>query len=315
MLSRIEDKTLAPQRIAYVTRIDQSVIQLRVTEHPRQQNDDGEDARYSNPQTGQFHLGSIAVRFRWRMAQTWSAAGYARHGRFVADLAGEAFAMLDAVAGERILDLGCGDGALTQRIQECGALVTGVDSSPELIQAAESSGLTVVLCSGEQLPFQQEFDAVFSNAALHWMRDQDAVLHGVHQALKPGGRFVAEMGGHGNIAAIRAALSAAVEPFGMDAEAAGANVFFTAAEYRDLLKRHGFEVDVIELVARPTLLPTGIEGWLQTFRRSLLDQLTVAEHQDVIRRVSEWLKPILCDRSGRWFADYVRLRFRAFARL
>lgn len=245
------------------------------------------------------------------MAQTWTAAGYERNGRFVADLAGDVFAMLDAGPGQRILDLGCGDGALTRRIQDSGARVIGVDSSPELVQSAQNRGLDVLLCSGEQLPFKQDFDAVFSNAALHWMLDQDAVLQGVHYALRPGGRFVAEMGGHGNIAAIRAALSVAVEPFDIDAESAGANVFFAVAEYADMLQRHGFQVDVIDLVPRPTALPTGIEGWLRTFRRSLLDQLSVDDQSAVITRVSELLRPILCDRSGRWFADYVRLRFRA----
>lgn len=247
------------------------------------------------------------------MPQTWTAAGYERHGRFVADLAGDVLAMLDARAEDHILDLGCGDGALTQRIRNTGAIVMGIDSSPELLQSARDKGLNVILCSGERLTFSSEYDAVFSNAALHWMLDQDAVLRGVRTALRPNGRFVAEMGGHGNIAAIRAALTVALEPFGVSAEGTGANVFFTAAEYTELLERHGFGVDVIELVARPTALPTGIDGWLRTFRRSSLDRLTDDERDAVITRVTDLLRPILCDRSGQWFADYVRLRFRAFA--
>jgi trans-aconitate methyltransferase len=247
------------------------------------------------------------------MGQTWTAAGYERNGRFVADSAGEVFGMLDAKPGERVLDLGCGDGGLSHRIQDLGATVLGVDTSPELLASARSRGLDVQLCSGEQLNFRQEFDAVFSNAALHWMLDQGAMLKGVHSALKPGGRFVAEMGGHGNIATIRAALSVALEPFGIDAEAVGANVFFTAAEYSELLRQHDFQVEVLSLVARQTPLPTGIDGWLRTFRRSLLDELSVDDQEAVILRVSKLLKPILCDRSGQWFADYVRLRFRAFS--
>ena len=142
------------------------------------------------------------------MQQPWSASNYAEHGRFVADLAGGVFELLNPQRGERILDLGCGDGALTKKLVETGASVVGVDSSADMIAAAKSLGLDARLISAENLSFESEFDAVFSNAALHWMHDQNAVLAGVARALKPGGRFVAEMGGHGNIAAIEVALRA-----------------------------------------------------------------------------------------------------------
>ena len=247
------------------------------------------------------------------MPQIWTAATYEQHGRFVANLASDVLALLDPQAGERILDLGCGDGALTQQLVQRGAVVTCLDSSPTLVQSARAKGLDVVLGSGERLAYSDAFEAVFSNAALHWMLDQHAMLGGVRRALTTSGRFVAEMGGHGNIAAIRAALTAAMEPYGIDAEAQGANVFFTVDEYGTMLQDHGFSIDVIELVARPTLLPTGIEGWLQTFRRSVLDDLSQDAQRAVVERVAKVLRPILCDRSGRWFADYVRLRFRAYA--
>src|SRR5258708_7682793 len=146
------------------------------------------------------------------MQQTWDATQYAQKGRFVADLAGEVFELIDPQAGERILDLGCGDGALTQRIAAAGAQVTGVDSSPEMIFAARALGLDARVMSADELPFETEFDAAFSNAALHWMDRQDAVLAGVRRALKPGGRFAAEMGGPGNMAAIRVALQATLRP-------------------------------------------------------------------------------------------------------
>lgn len=248
------------------------------------------------------------------MAQTWCAATYEQNGRFVADLADGAFALLAPHPGERILDLGCGDGILSERIRAAGATVVGVDSSPDLVRAAIARGIDGRLGDGQRLQFRNEFDAVFSNAALHWMVDQHAVLSGVRTALRTGGRFVAEMGGHGNIAAIRTALQAAVAPFGLDAEAAGSNVFFTAIEYRAMLEQRGFEVESIELVPRPTLLPTGLAGWLETFRRSLLDQLTPEQKDAVMARATGLLKPIFCDRSGQWYADYVRLRFQATAR-
>src|SRR6185437_14068429 len=150
-------------------------------------------------------------------SQTWSAEQYARNGRFVADLAGGALGLLNAKPGERILDLGCGDGALTTRIAATGAEVTGVDSSPGMIVAAQARGIEARLLNAEALGFNHEFDAVFSNAALHWVRDQDAVLASVRRALKTNGRFVAEMGGHGNIAAIQVALSAVFAMHGIEA--------------------------------------------------------------------------------------------------
>src|SRR5271155_343629 len=152
-----------------------------------------------------------------RMSQNWDAGQYARQGRFVADLAGGVFDLLAPRAGERILDLGCGDGALTAKIVATGAQVVGVDSSPSMVEAALTRGLDARVVNGESLPFAAEFDAVFSNAALHWVRDQEAMLAGVHRALKPGGRFVAEMGGHGNIAAIRVALAAVLQQWGLNA--------------------------------------------------------------------------------------------------
>lgn len=247
------------------------------------------------------------------VAQIWSAADYEKNGRFVADLAGEVLAWLDPQPGGRVLDLGCGDGALTEHIAAAGAQVVGIDGSAEMVEAAGARGLDARLGSGEALCFTQEFDAVFSNAALHWMLDQNAVLRGVRAALKPGGRFVAEMGGHGNIAAIRTALRAACLQLSIDAEAAGANVFFTPEEYRGLLDRHGFGVERMVLAPRPTLLPTGMDGWLRTFRRSLLERVPEARREALIGEVVELLRPVLCDRSGQWFADYVRLRFVAVA--
>src|ERR1700734_2568802 len=204
------------------------------------------------------------------MQQTWDAFLYAGNARFVALLAGSLVEALEPKAGERILDLGCGDGFLTQRTAESGATMVGVDSSPQMIAAAQERGVDARYASGEALPFDGEFDAVFSNAALHWMRDHDAVLRGVYRALKPGGRFVAECGGQGNIAAIRVALLAVLKPRGIPAERIENNKFFSPAEYRVLLERHGFQVEEIELIPRPTPLATGMAAWLETFRRSVL---------------------------------------------
>jgi trans-aconitate methyltransferase len=229
----------------------------------------------------------------------------------VALLADSLVEALEPRAGERILDLGCGDGFLTRRIAESGATMVGVDSSPQMIAAAKERGVDARLASGEELPFNREFDAVFSNAALHWMSDQDAVLQGVYRALKPGGRFLAECGGQGNIAAIRVALLAVLTAHGMAAGLIENNRFYGPAEYRTRLENHGFVVEEITLTPRPTPLPSGMADWLQTFRRSVFEQLPAAERPAVMEQVVHLLKPVLCDRQGKWTADYVRLRFLA----
>jgi SAM-dependent methyltransferase len=245
------------------------------------------------------------------MQQTWDASLYAGNGRFVALLAESLVEALQPQDGERILDLGCGDGFLTRRITESGATVVGVDNSPQMIAAAKEQGVDAHFASGEALPFEHEFDAVFSNAALHWMRDHDAVLDGVYRALKPGGRFVAECGGQGNIAAIRVALLAVLTQRGIPPQSIENNRFFNCNDYRVRLQRQGFLVEEIALTPRLTPLPSGMAAWLETFRRSVLDLLPPAERPDAVEQIVRLLRPVLCDQEGNWTADYVRLRFRA----
>src|SRR5229473_5217581 len=135
-------------------------------------------------------------------AQEWNSSRYAENARFVSDLGQAVFDLLSPRRGERILDLGCGDGALTEKIVAAGAQVVGVDASSDMVSAAKRLGLDARVMDAHNLGFNSEFDAVFSNAAMHWMKhDPDAVIQGVCRALKPGGRFATEMGGHGCVAA------------------------------------------------------------------------------------------------------------------
>jgi trans-aconitate methyltransferase len=239
--------------------------------------------------------------------QSWSAAAYAENARFVADLGAPVLDLLAPMVGERILDLGCGDGALTADIAAAGATVVGVDGAPDLVRAASGRGLDARIMDGQGLNFTAEFDAVFSNAALHWMPDADAVLAGVARACKPGARFVGEMGGHGNVAAISTALRAVLSKHGVES---GFTWFFPTAEsYRARLTRHGFAVRSIALIYRPTLLPTGIDGWLATFAAPFLHAVPRALHGKILAEVAKLLAPALRDDEGHWIADYVRLRF------
>ncbi|MGE0775989.1 MAG: trans-aconitate 2-methyltransferase, partial [Sphingomonadaceae bacterium] len=138
----------------------------------------------------------------------WAPDDYAKYAAFVPALGAPVVALLDPQPGERILDLGCGDGILTETLMASGAEVIGVDSSAPMIEAANARGVDAHIANGQVLTFDSEFDAVFSNAALHWMLDSEAVARGVFRALKPGGRFVGEMGGQGNVATLRAGLRA-----------------------------------------------------------------------------------------------------------
>jgi trans-aconitate methyltransferase len=243
--------------------------------------------------------------------QHWDPDRYARNARFVADLGEPVVALLAPRAGERILDLGCGDGALTKRLADLGADVVGVDSSAAQVAAAQALGLDARVMSGEALTFDGAFDAVFSNAALHWMLRPADVIAGVRRALRPGGRFVGEMGGHGNVRHISTAMVAALDRRGLDGRAAVPWYFPTPEEYRGLLQAQGFEVRTIELIPRPTPLPGDIIGWLDLFTENFTRRVAPAERAGLLSEVAAELRPKLCDSAGRWTADYVRLRFAA----
>jgi trans-aconitate methyltransferase len=226
-------------------------------------------------------------------------------------LAGGVIDWLAPEPAESILDLGCGDGQLTLRLAASDAKVTGLDLSPEMVASALARGVDACQGSAESMPFADRyFDAVFSNAALHWVRDHDAMMAEVHRVLKPGGRFVAEMGGHGNIAAIRVALMAVLQRHGYGDREDGVNYYPTPEGYARRLTRHGFRVARIELIPRPTPLDSsGVTAWLKTFRRGVLDAL----RETVVEETAALLASALQDEDGNWIADYVRLRFIAMA--
>ena len=243
--------------------------------------------------------------------QTWDPNTYAKNARFVSDLGSPVLELLSAQPGERILDLGCGDGVLTKKLAELGCEVIAVDSSAPQVEAARRLGLEAYVINGEELPYQEEFDAVFSNAVLHWIKRADALIEAVFRSLRPGGRFVAECGGHGCVNKIRSALVQALNCRGIDGESSVPWYFPTPGDYASRLERAGFRVNSIALIPRPTPLPGDIIGFLETFGHSFLAGLSEQGKDEYLHEVRRLLEPQLVNPDGVWVADYVRLRFSA----
>ena len=243
-------------------------------------------------------------------ASRWEPQDYAKNAAFVPALGAPVLALLDPQPGERILDLGCGDGVLTVKLIEAGAEVIGVDASDTMIDAARERGIDARVADGQALNFDREFDAAFSNAALHWMLDKAAVAAGVFRALKPGGRFVGEMGGHGNVATIWRGLREELAERG-HAIPGETHWYPTIEDFAATYGATGF-VDIdARLIPRPTLLPAGVAGWLRTFRAGLMDHAGIGddEQAEIAAGVEARLAPELQQPEGSWLADYIRLRF------
>jgi len=243
--------------------------------------------------------------------QKWNATEYETHVSFVPALANDVIELLNPREGERILDIGCGDGQLTLKIKEKGCSVLGIDFSANMVEAAIRRGVEAILMDGHNIHFIDEFDAVFSNAALHWFTEPEKVIESVYRALKHNGRFVGEFGGKGNISAL---IEAMQEVFNENGEFGNFKLpwyFPGATEYKASLEKHGFKVNYIELIPRPTPLESGIEKWLEIFAQSIISHLSSDQKRFFLQAVKEKVTPVLYSNEKGWVADYVRLRFKA----
>lgn len=241
------------------------------------------------------------------MSQAWNAKQYIDHASFVAAYGAPVLEILNPQPGERILDLGCGDGTLTLAIHQAGAAVQGVDASPSMVAATRGRGLSAEVMAGENLSFDAEFDAVFSNAALHWMPAADRVLSGVYRALKPGGRLVAELGGEGNVGALLNAMQVVFANHPEFGQFESPWYFPSPAVYGARLRQNGFAIDSLELIPRPTLLESGVKEWLKLFTAGITKNLSPAQSTAFLDEVESLVRPQLYQ-DGQWVADYVRLR-------
>jgi trans-aconitate methyltransferase len=245
---------------------------------------------------------------------SWDTELYEAQHAFVWQLGTGLIEVLAPKPGERILDVGCGTGQLTHKIAEAGADVVGVDASPEMIGQARQNfpQLRFALQDATSMTFDGEFDAVFSNAALHWILNADGAADSMVRALRTGGRLVLEMGGRGNIRQIHEAIETAFREQSSAALPAPRNWFPSVSEYTGILERHGFEVRTAALFDRPTPLEgeRGMEQWIRQFCAFYIDALPPQAREIAINRAVEQLRPHLY-RDGQWFADYRRLRISA----
>lgn len=252
-----------------------------------------------------------------RPEQRWRPEQYRRCAPYVPELGRGLIDLLDPRPGDRILDLGCGDGELTLRLAARGCTVIGVDRSEAFVAAARRRGVHAQVADARRLAAAGwaagSFDGVFSNAVLHWIREPAAVLAGVRRLLRTGGRFVAEFGGAGNIATVHGALRAAFLRRGLDPAARDPWYFPAPESYRALLEGGGFAVTAITLFERPTPIPGSLADWLELFGAAWLADLDQPARGEIVAEVTAAAAPRLRDGAGAWTVDYVRLRVRAVA--
>lgn len=243
----------------------------------------------------------------------WNAALYEDKHAFVWQYGEDLLTLLNPQPGEQILDLGCGTGQLTEKIADSGAVGRGIDSAVEMIEKARQNypQLRFDVADATNFQVEQPLDAVFSNAVLHWVKPPAEAIACVHQALKPGGRFVAEFGGKGNVQAIATALENALNAIAIpEPQTLNPWYFPSIGEYATLLEQQGFDVIYSSLVSRPTPLAegeAGIANWIHMFASPFLAGLSADQQKQAIRSVEEQLKPTLY-RQGNWTADYRRIR-------
>jgi trans-aconitate methyltransferase len=243
----------------------------------------------------------------------WNADLYDSKIGFVSELGKGVVELLNPQNGEKILDLGCGTGDLTNEIAKSGANVEGFDFSELMIKKAREkySHLRFSVENGETFRTTDKYDAIFSNAALHWMKQAPKVVESVGLALRMGGRFVAEFGGKGNVQTIVKGIEDVLsQEYGIDAAKRNPWYFPSIGEYSSLLEQNGFRVTFVHHFDRPTPLgdnENGLKNWLESFSDDFFQEFSQEERLELYRKIEERLKLDLYN-DGTWVADYKRIR-------
>jgi len=240
----------------------------------------------------------------------WNADNYNKHADFVSNLAFPVVDLLNPQENERILDLGCGDGTLAVEIEKFSTKVVAVDLSESMVEKTKEKSIEAYIMSATELPYENEFNAVFSNAVLHWVKEPETAIRKISNALKTNGRFIAEFGGYGNIKYLTDAMQ---EVFDKNKEYGEFNnpwYFPKDTDYKQMLEANGFEVEYIELIPRPTKIDD-ITNWLDIFANGIVSHLTEEQQSVFKEEVRGILKPKIYNEKDGWVADYVRLRFKA----
>jgi 2-isopropylmalate synthase len=244
----------------------------------------------------------------------WNADKYNKHADFVSNLASPVIDLLEPKKDEHILDLGCGDGTLAVEMEKLGANVIAVDLSKSMVEKTKEKGIKAFVMSATELTFENEFDAIFSNAVLHWVKDANEAIKKISKSLKSNGRFIAEFGGCGNIKYLTEAMQ---EVFDNHKEFGSFNnpwYFPKDTEYKQLLENNGFNVEYIELIPRSTKIDD-ISNWLDIFANGIVSHLTDEQQKQFKQEVRAILKPKIYSEEDGWVADYVRLRLKATKRV
>lgn len=217
--------------------------------------------------------------------------------------------LLQPSHGERILDVGCGNGDLTAKIAAAGALTTGIDFLKETIRQAKQKypDMNIQVANACHYRSEEPFDAVFSHAVLHWIKDAPAVVQSIYLALKTGGRFVAEFAGSGNTAILIAAVREELHSRGYEWE--GRNPWYhpTIGKYANLLEQNGFRVSLVQHVDQFTPFKPGARKWLDSFAEYLFSGIAPEEQDVIMEAVEKKVQPQLM-RDGQWYLDRSRLR-------
>jgi SAM-dependent methyltransferase len=246
------------------------------------------------------------------MIQKWDPKSYAKDAAFVSMYGEELITLLAPIPGDKVMDLGCGDGFLAGKVAAMGCDVTGVDASEAQVGATEKRGIRAVVGDGESLGFLDEFDSVLSNAALHWMLRPEKVIANVWRNLKPGGIFVGEMGAKGNVSTVVETLSSLLKRRGYDSERYNPWYFPTEEEYKALLVAHGFSINTICTFLRPTKIKGDLVSWLRIFAQSFVTPIAKEERDLFFEEAEAALGPYLYSEKNGWIVDYVRLRFKVY---